>query len=554
MGFYPVTPASNVFAIGAPQFPEIVMTFTSPKGVSHKVRIIADNLSENNKYIDEVFVDGVRLDTPFLTYEQIAGSSEIRFIMTDTPSDFGMTSTNDHQVNVTIDTEVKHQTIDNFGASDCWTFQYFGKNAPLQSRERVADLLFSKKFGKDGSPKGIGLSLWRFNIGAGSADNQDNKIDNSWRTSECFADADGNYDFEHKQQGQVWFMKAAKERGCEYLLGFCNSAPYFMTLNGQAYNSMQKPHYNMSPDRYNEFAAFLGNVWTGLKDIHGISLDYVSPFNEPEWGWEGTSQEGSPATVSEMAAFIRCLGDEFKRRGISASIVFPESGAYEYLYQDGISKSHAFFDMESPDYIGNVPGVERLMLGHSYWTSHDEALVPTREQVASEMAKYGLRFWQSEYCVMSNDSEIGGGGGRDLTMNTALYVARLIHHDLVTAGASAWQWWTALSPENYKDGLIYIDKDIAGNDNIYVAKLLWALGSYSRFIRPGAVRTEARCHEKDILVSSYLNEDGSEVVVIQNHRMQDVELVIDSDRKARFKAYLTSDNAEDNMRYIGKVS
>lgn len=458
------------------------------------------------------------------------------------------------QVEVTVDSDIRYQTIDNFGASDCWTFQYFGKNAPLHAREKVADLLFSKKMGRDGSPEGIGLSMWRFNIGAGSADNPGNKIDNPWRTTDCFADSDGNYDFENKQQGQVWFMKAARERGCEFLLGFCNSAPWFMTSSGQAYNSSKLSHYNMEPERYPEFAAFLTNVWNGLKNVHGISLDYISPFNEPEWGWDGTGQEGSPATAGEMASFIRCLGNEFSKENIPASIVFPESGAYEYLYRDGISKSFNFFDTKSPDYIGDVPGVEKLMLGHSYWTSHDETLVPVRQELAAEMKKYGLRLWQSEYCVMSNDGAIGGGGIRDLTMKTALYVARLIHHDLVTAGASAWQWWTALSPENYKDGLIFIDKEMEGNDNVYVSKLLWALGSYSRFVRPGAVRTEASCQDKDILVSSYMNADDSEVVVIQNHSGNDADIVLKSGSSARFKGYLTSDNDGDDMRYVGKLA
>ena len=32
---------------------------------------------------------------------------------------------------------------------------------------------------------------------------------------------------------------------------------------------------------------------------------------------------------------------------------------------------------------------------------------------------------------MGNDEEIGGGGGFDHTMKTALYVARIIHHDIV---------------------------------------------------------------------------------------------------------------------------
>ena len=60
------------------------------------------------------------------------------------------------------------QTIHSFGASDCWRTQYIGKNWPLEKRERIADLLFNATPDEQGNPTGIGLSLWRFNIGSGS--------------------------------------------------------------------------------------------------------------------------------------------------------------------------------------------------------------------------------------------------------------------------------------------------------------------------------------------------------------------------------------------------
>jgi len=66
-----------------------------------------------------------------------------------------------------------------------------------------------------------------------------------------------------------------------------------------------------------------------------------------------------------------------------------------------------------------------------------------------------------------------------------------MHHDLTILNASSWQWWTAVSPENFKDGLIYTDyKNNPQLHNIIESKLLWAFGNYSRFIRPGYQRIE----------------------------------------------------------------
>lgn len=38
-----------------------------------------------------------------------------------------------------------------------------------------------------------------------------------------------------------------------------------------------------------------------------------------------------------------------------------------------------------------------------------------------------LGYWMSEYYILHKNNEIGGGGRRNLTMKTALYVDRIIH-------------------------------------------------------------------------------------------------------------------------------
>lgn len=121
------------------------------------------------------------------------------------------------------------QTIHSFGASDCWRVQYIGKNWPLEKRNQIADLLFSSEFDSWGNPKGIGLSMWRFNIGSGSHEAGDNGgVASLWRRTECFLDKEGNWDWD-KQEGQRWMLQAARERGVRYSLGFSITAPYFMT-------------------------------------------------------------------------------------------------------------------------------------------------------------------------------------------------------------------------------------------------------------------------------------------------------------------------------------
>src|SRR5690606_1612077 len=117
------------------------------------------------------------------------------------------------------------QTIHNFGASDAWSLQFVGANWPAQKQARIADLLFSLEEQTDGSPVGIGLSAWRFNIGAGSAaQGEERGTGDRWRRADAFLRPDGGFD-PSAQPGQRAFLRAARARGVEQFYAFSNSPP-----------------------------------------------------------------------------------------------------------------------------------------------------------------------------------------------------------------------------------------------------------------------------------------------------------------------------------------
>ena len=92
-----------------------------------------------------------------------------------------------------IETSESHQIMQHFGASDAWTMQYLGL-WPQEKQDRIADWLFSMENDADGKPKGIGLSLWRFNLGAGSTEQgEESRISSSWTRTECFLQPYGTY-------------------------------------------------------------------------------------------------------------------------------------------------------------------------------------------------------------------------------------------------------------------------------------------------------------------------------------------------------------------------
>lgn len=85
LGFYPVTPGTDVFAIGAPQFPEITMNLLK-EGKAKTFKIIAKNISKKNMYIQSVTLDGKIINAPFITYSQIINGNKLVFKMGELPN------------------------------------------------------------------------------------------------------------------------------------------------------------------------------------------------------------------------------------------------------------------------------------------------------------------------------------------------------------------------------------------------------------------------------------------------------------------------------------
>ena len=457
-------------------------------------------------------------------------------------------------------TKEPQQTIRHFGASDAWSMQNIGLWNDEKAQEQIADWLFSTSLDAHGQPLGIGLSLWRFNLGAGSAEQGDSAQINPSTRTECFLQPDGSYDWS-RQKGQRRFLRMAKERGVPHFLAFLNSPPVYFTCNGLATNTGRGGTFNLRDDCYDDFARFMATAVEGLEQHDGIHFDYICPVNEPDghWNWQGPKQEGTPATNRETARIAKAAALEMQQRGLTTQVLVNESsdlrcllGIYETTWERG-NTIRTFFSADSIfSYLGDTPGVPRLILGHSYWTNTPVPYMRNiRRQLRDTLKHYGVHFWQSELCIMQNDQEIGGGGGYDFSMKTAIYVARVIHHDLVDANAESWSWWRACGG-NYKDGLIRVfDRRQTARDS----KLLWALGNYSRFVRPGAVRYEMSGEDNPygLMASAYRNKDGRWVVVVINYSQEEraFNITTDDGKKQQWKLYRTSDVEGENLKPVG---
>jgi predicted alpha-1,2-mannosidase len=82
LGFYPVAPASNEYLIGRPFVNRA--TIALPNGKSF--RVIAEKMSPENRYVESVTLNGVKLDRSYLRHDEIIRGGELHFVMGPKPN------------------------------------------------------------------------------------------------------------------------------------------------------------------------------------------------------------------------------------------------------------------------------------------------------------------------------------------------------------------------------------------------------------------------------------------------------------------------------------
>jgi len=85
LGFYPVTPGSNQYIIGAPLFEKASIQLEN----DNIFTVAANSVSEENKFIKSVTLNGKPLERSYLNHEEIMTGGNLVFEMDSTPSTWG---------------------------------------------------------------------------------------------------------------------------------------------------------------------------------------------------------------------------------------------------------------------------------------------------------------------------------------------------------------------------------------------------------------------------------------------------------------------------------
>ncbi|MFD2743758.1 MULTISPECIES: GH92 family glycosyl hydrolase [Sphingobacterium] len=105
LGFYPVCPATNEYIFGSPLFDQAEITLANGKTVS----IQAANNTADNRYVQQLNVDGKAHAKNFITHEQLQKGAKIDFSMGAQPNTQRGTSAKDFPYSLSLEMEGKYK-------------------------------------------------------------------------------------------------------------------------------------------------------------------------------------------------------------------------------------------------------------------------------------------------------------------------------------------------------------------------------------------------------------------------------------------------------------
>ena len=421
-------------------------------------------------------------------------------------------------VKITLDSNVKFQTVEGFGMSAAWTFQDIGTDNA--AAEEVAEMLYGDS--------GMRLDVLRYNIGAGTKEIENGYGDGATRATESFFisrnytspksfSEPANYDFTRDSAAMNAFDKCLEKGNVKTVVLFANSPHYLLTENGRG-NGSKTYQNNLPEENYAAFSDYLiiiADFFRGkLSALENPPQIYVSPVNEPQWAWGGdyASQEGchfEPAPLAKFYdVFYNKLKDYNRAHGADVKPDLFESGDYR-LSANGRTKFKKYIgEFKKYPFFSEI---EHISV-HSYNTDNNRGKRNAFASYAKGNLK-GLSVHMSEYCIMR--------GGIDYGIGTGIETAGVMMKDLTLLSASQWCWWLGASNGQYEDGLVYYTKE-GGRFGFFTTKRYFTLSQFTRFIGTGDTRIKATTNDRHGIdgmeICAFEKSGGKTVVVLINRR------------------------------------
>lgn len=233
----------------------------------------------------------------------------------------------------------------------------------------------------------------------------------------------------------------------------------------------------------------------------GAHLSVISIQTEPDY--TNPSSVSMRFTPAQLTAFIKVIGPKVAALSGGTRLMMPEVADWNLL-QSFVTDT--MNDATAASYVS-------LLGVHQY---SGTLAAPTGA---------GTRpLWMTEMSYFT---------AFDATMTNALVMCADIHAAIVTGNCTAWIWWWIIRTARAdNEGL---------TDTTQQTKRLWALGNYSRFIRPGYVRMGTTGTVSNISMTAYRHTTtgATAIVAINTGTATSAVMRMNGLHFASFTPYLT---------------
>jgi glucuronoarabinoxylan endo-1,4-beta-xylanase len=408
---------------------------------------------------------------------------------------------------VTVNAAQQYQRIGGFGVSEGFGQAKTLMNMPASVQKQVLSLLYSPTHG-------AGLTILRNEISADKGLTIEPKAPSSPTGRPSYltlAEVDGD-------QGQLWFAKQIKADYGASVFADAWSAPGFMKTNGSAINGGTVCGVPGASCKSGDWRQAYANYLVQYAKEYaaaGVPLNYVGPLNE---GDLAVPQDSMIMTPAQTANLMGILGVTLAQSGL------PTRG--ECCATTGWKFAQQYAAAIETDRAANK--ATALFTSHGYFQAPSSPLRGWSKPVwQTEWAPFGSTPWDPAW----DDGSQSSGFTWAQNIHTGLTAANL--------GAFLYLWGantstTAMTGPN--TGLVEVN-----GDTVSTSGRLWAFASYSRFVRPGAVRIGTTTRRTGVEVSAFRNNDGSTAVIVLNttHRRQAAAFSLRGLSAAHATPYLT---------------
>ena len=237
----------------------------------------------------------------------------------------------------------------------------------------------------------------------------------------------------------------------------------------------------------------------------GIRIDYLAPFNEPQYVY-------CKIRYDEIRDYIRdFLGPQIKAAGLATKLQTsdPHNRATSLKESPTILE-----DPKARQYTATIPAH-----GYRWDVEGSEALIKLHEMYPD------IPIWQTEVCyayvidkrpMPVRGYDDGDRWGRMIVADVNNWAAGWIYWNIILDHKGG-PWLISVEHgdpvENDQHPVVIVDTD---RGEIEYTGLYYYLAHFSKFVRPGAVRVEARGSVPSLSFAAFEDRDGSRVLEVIN--------------------------------------